>query len=290
MANLKGEPATCIPDFEADRCSYAFVEYETPQQALKACKTVHGTPVDKRHTFGVNRITDIERYGREGRIEDEYDPPIIEEFKEKEHLRWWLGDPNCRDQYALYRADSVAINWNRKKEVAETIVERQHWTEKFLNWSPLGTYLATMHMKGIQLWGGPSWTRQARFVHPWVDLVDFSPSEKYVCTWSYKPIEVAEDDPILTEDEDGKNYIIWDMDTERPLRSFNMYDLPTAPIGPEGQPVKKQLPWPTFKWSADDKYVARMKEGEGVYVYELPSMKLMDKKQVSMPGMYASFC
>ena len=178
----------------------------------------------------------------------------------------------------------MGILWNRKKDVPETIIDRQHWTEKFVQWSPLGTYLATIHIRGMQLWGGKSWSRQTRFPHPYVDLVDFSPNEKYLCTWSFRPIEVAEDDPILSQEEDGKNYIIWDLATGRPLRSFAMYDLATAPEGPDGQPVKKQVPWPAFKWSADDKYVARMKEGEGIHVYELPSMKLMDKKQVPIEG------
>ena len=181
----------------------------------------------------------------------------------------------------LFKGENVAVCWNKKKEVPDTIVERQQWTEKFVSWSPHGTYLATMHFKGLQLWGGPSWSRQTRFPHPGVDLIDFSPNEQYICTWSFKPLEVAEDDPILTAEEDGKNYIIWDLATGAVLRSFSMYDLPTAQTGPDGQPVKKQLPWPTFKWSADDKYVARMKEGEGIHIYELPSMKLMDKKQVS---------
>ena len=256
------------------------MEYQTPQQAVAACKAVHGTPIDKRHTFGVNRITDIDRYGRDGRINEEYSPPRIDEFVEKEHLRWWLGDPNCRDQVALYRGDSVAVLWNKKKDQPEGIVDRQHWTEKFVQWSPLGTYLATIHVRGMQLWGGPSWSRQTRFPHPYVDLVDFSPNERYLCTWSFRPIEVAEDDPVLSQDEDGKNYIIWDLATGRPLRSFAMYDLATSPEGPDGQPVKKQVPWPAFKWSADDKYVARMKEGEGIHIYELPSMKAVDKRQV----------
>ena len=273
----------------ADDVSFAFVEYETPQQALKACKNINRTAIDKRHTLGVNKITDIERYGREGRIDDEYAEPELEEYHEKEHLRWWLGDPNCRDQFVLYRADGVQVCWNKKRDNPEIIVERQHWTEKFVTWSPFGTYLATMHVRGMQLWGGPSWTRQTRFPHPGVELIDFSPNEKYLCTWSYKPIEVAEDDPVLSEEEDGKHYIIWDLATGRVLRSFGMYDLATAPIGPDGQPVKKQLPWPTFKWSADDKYVARMKEGEGIHVYELPSMKMMDKKPVRFPDTPSPF-
>ena len=28
------------------------------------------------------------------------------------------------------------------------------WTETYVKWSPLGTYLATFHTKGIALWGG----------------------------------------------------------------------------------------------------------------------------------------
>lgn len=54
---------------------YAFVEYATAEQAVTAVKTLHGTALDKRHTMAVNKITDIERYGREGRINDEYVAP-----------------------------------------------------------------------------------------------------------------------------------------------------------------------------------------------------------------------
>lgn len=278
--NQRGESTSSSVPRPPNEHSFAFVEYQTPQQAIAACKAVHGTPIDRRHTFGVNKITDIDRYGREGKINEEYEPPKLDEFHEKEHLRWWLGDSNSRDQFVLYRGDGVGVYWNKKRDNPEQIIDRQHWTEKFVQWSPLGTYLATIHIRGMQLWGGQSWSRQTRFPHPYVDLVDFSPNENYLCTWSFRPIEVAEDDPILSQDDDGKNYIIWDLSTGRPLRSFAMYDLATAPEGPDGQPVKKQVPWPAFKWSADDKYVARMKEGEGIHVYELPSMKAMDKKMV----------
>ena len=278
--NPRGESESSSVPRPPDEHSFAFVEYQTPQQAIAACKAVHGTPIDRRHTFGVNKITDIDRYGKEGKIHEEYEPPKLDEFHEKEHLRWWLGDSNSRDQFVLYRGDGVGVYWNKKRDNPEQIIDRQHWTEKFVQWSPLGTYLATIHIRGMQLWGGHSWSRQTRFPHPYVDLVDFSPNENYLCTWSFRPIEVAEDDPILSQDDDGKNYIIWDLSTGRPLRSFAMYDLATAPEGPDGQPVKKQVPWPAFKWSADDKYVARMKEGEGIHVYELPSMKAMDKKKM----------
>lgn len=263
---------------------YAFVEYQTPQQAIAATKQLHGTAIDKRHTFAINKITDVERYGREGRIDDEYQPPKIDDFTEKEHLRWWLGDPNSRDQFVMLRGDNVGVFWNKKKDPPENIVDRMHWTESHVQWSPLGTYLATMHARGVQLWGGPNWTRQTRFPHPMCNLIDFSPGETYITTWSFKPIEVSEDDPILSQEEDGKNYIIWDVATGRPLRSFQMHDLPTPPESETGQPVKKKVPWPAFKWSSDDKFVARMLEGQSISVYELPKMTLMDKTSIKIEG------
>ncbi|KAF6232305.1 hypothetical protein HO173_009410 [Letharia columbiana] len=263
---------------------YAFVEYQTPQQAIAATKQLHGTAIDKRHTFAINKITDVERYGREGRIDDEYQPPKIDDFTEKEHLRWWLGDPNSRDQFVMLRGDNVGVFWNKKKDPPENIVDRMHWTESHVQWSPLGTYLATMHARGVQLWGGPNWTRQTRFPHPMCNLIDFSPGETYITTWSFKPIEVSEDDPILSQEEDGKNYIIWDVATGRPLRSFQMHDLPTPPESENGQPVKKKVPWPAFKWSSDDKFVARMLEGQSISVYELPKMTLMDKTSIKIEG------
>jgi len=261
------------------------VEYETPEQAIGATKALHGTPLDKKHTIAVNKLTDIDRYGREGRIDDEYRPPHIDDFLEKEHLRWWLGDPNGRDQFAMYRSDNVGVFWNKKKDPPEQIIDRQHWTELFIQWSPMGTYFTTMHPRGVQLWGGPSWQRQMRFPHPACNLIDFSPGEKYITTWSFKPIEVAEDDPVLTIEEDGKNYIIWDVATSKPLRSFQTHDLPGPSEDENGQPIKKKIPWPAFKWSADEQYVARMLDGQSISVYELPKMTLLDKtKSIKIEG------
>src|SRR5215471_8994094 len=86
---------------------FAFVEYDTPEQAIAATRHLHGTALDRRHTLAVNKLTDIDRYGREGRIDEEYRPPKIDPFKEKEHLRWWLGDASARDQFVIYRGDKV---------------------------------------------------------------------------------------------------------------------------------------------------------------------------------------
>lgn len=48
----------------------------------------------------------------------------------------------------------------------------QFWTESFVQWSPLGTYLATIHRQGAAVWGGEkSFNRLMRYIHPQVKLV-----------------------------------------------------------------------------------------------------------------------
>jgi translation initiation factor 3 subunit B len=263
---------------------YAFVEYETPEQAIQATKGLHGWALDRRHTVAANKLTDIERYGREGRIDETYQQPTIEPFVEKEHLRWWLGDPQGRDQFVMYRGDKVGVFWNKKREPPENIVDRLQWTQLFVDWSPQGTYMASVHPQGVQLWGGPSFQRQKQFPHPFVSLIEFSPGEKYIATWSNKPVEVPEGQNILSLEEEGKHIIIWDITTGKPLRSFAAHE-PTGPtVDENGQPIKKKVQWPAFKWSADENYVARMKEGESISVYELPRMVLLDKTSIKIDG------
>ncbi|KAF4460579.1 eukaryotic translation initiation factor 3 subunit B [Fusarium albosuccineum] len=262
---------------------FAFVEYSSPAEAAAATRQLDLVPLDKKHIMRVNKFTDIERYGREGRVDETYQPPNIDEFTEKEHLRWWLKDPadRGRDQFVMFRGETVGIYWNNEKDQPEGVIERQHWTETFVQWSPLGTYLTSVHAQGVQLWGGQSWSRQARFAHPFVNLVAFSPTEKYIVTWSNRPISIPDEGhPALSVDDHGKNYVIWDIATASPLRSFANLDPPKTE---DGKPPPK-MQWPAFKWSADDKYVARLIPGQSISVYELPRMNLLDKTSIKIEG------
>lgn len=266
-------------------CRFAFVEYSSPEQAIHATKQLHGVPFDKKHTLSVNKLTDIDRYGREGRVDDEYQQPDYEPFVDKEHLRSWLGDPNARDQFAMFRGERVGVFWNNKKDDPEPVVDRQHWTQLFVQWSPLGTYLASIHQQGVQLWGGPQFSKQRQLPHPFVSMVLFSPQENYIVTWSSQPISVdPEGKGPLTLDEDGKHIVIWDIETGKPLRSFLAYDVAAGPSD-----AKPKVQWPAFKWSADERFVARMKPGESLSIYELPSMRIIqdhnkERKAIKIEG------
>jgi len=238
--------------------------------------------LDKKHTIYINKLTDIEHFGREGRIKEEYVEPAVEPFVEQEHLRSWLAEPNARDQMIMFRGDSVGVFLNRKKDAPEQVVDRVHWTESFVQWSPMGTYLTSIHSQGVQLWGGASWKRIKRFAHPFVNLVDYSPNEKYLVTWSNKPIVIPDIIPPnfpLSVDEEGKNFIIWDIKTGKVVRSFASIDTPET-----ADKVRKKISWPSFKWSSDDKYVARVVPGQSVQVYQTPEMTLLDKKSIKIDG------
>ncbi|KAK6344021.1 Translation initiation factor 3 subunit b [Orbilia brochopaga] len=269
-------------DDEGQSQGFAFVEFETAMQAAQAVKKLNGLQLDKKHTIAVNKLTDIERYGREGRIDEQYTAPEPEPFVEQEHLRSWLGDERARDQFVLFKSDTVGVYFNNMKEAPEMTVERQFWTESFVRWSPLGTFLTSLHPQGVQLWGGASWKRMARFPHPAVNLVDFSPNEKYLVTWSNKPIVYQEGMPGLTPEEDGKTYVVWDVRTGKLLRSFAPIENPQEADKPPN--MRKKIQWPLFKWTADDKYCARVTPGSHISVYETPKMVLLDKKSIKLEG------
>lgn len=139
--------------------------------------------------------------------------------------------------------------------------------------------LATLHPQGVKLWSGPNWSESSvqRFPHKNVRLLDFSRSERYLATFSPDPISLRELDPrmrsVFSEDDEGNNIVIWDIKTGRLLRTFS------APVG-EGS----KMAWPVFKWSSDDRYVARVTPGQQISVYELPDMGLLDKKSIKIDG------
>ena len=51
------------------------------------------------------------------------------------------------------------------------VYKRSFWTESFVQWSPKGSYVTTVHTQGTAVWGGPSFGRIQRFSHKQVIAV-----------------------------------------------------------------------------------------------------------------------
>jgi translation initiation factor 3 subunit B len=91
----------------------------------------------------------------------------------------------------------------------------------------------------------------------------------------------AEDMPqgprFFSAEDEGNNIAVWDIKTGHLLRTF-------PSIHPEGEGARKQMAWPALKWSADDKYTARLTPGQQISVYELPGMGLQGRKSLKIEG------
>lgn len=48
------------------------------------------------------------------------------------------------------------------------VYSREFWTGSYVQWSPHGSYLATVHMQGVAVWGTGTFTRIHRYAHPMV--------------------------------------------------------------------------------------------------------------------------
>ncbi len=258
-------------DEEGKTKGYMFLEFGAHGSALEAVRAMNNYKLDKQHTFVVNMFSDFDKYLN---IPDEWEPPSEEDYQDQGNLKSWLLDPRANDQFSVVfeGGEKVAVHTNTKPEPSLTEM-RPRWTETYVRWSPLGTFLVTFHQRGIALWGGQDFHKVQKFSHPGVQYVDFSPCERYIVTFApHNPRgghHGGSDDPSAI--------IIWESRTGVKKRAFNA----------EGPPV-----WPIFKWSADGKFFARMSHGSGnnpsassLSVYETPSFGLLDKKSIKVAGM-----
>ncbi|XP_067673505.1 eukaryotic translation initiation factor 3 subunit B-like [Haliotis asinina] len=238
------------PEKDGKTKGYIFLEYTSPLHAQEAVKMTNGYKLDRMHTFAVNLFSDFDRYEN---VPEEWTLPEPKPYHDPGNLRYWLQNKDCRDQYSvIYEGgEKTAIFLNSGSEPT-LIEERARWTETYARWSPQGTYLATFHQKGIALWGGEKFEQIMRFSHPGVQLIDFSPCERYLVTFS----------PLQDSHEDPQAIIIWDIRTGQKKRGFH---------------CESQGTWPIFKWNFDGTYFARIGQ-DTISVYETPSFGLLDKK------------
>jgi translation initiation factor 3 subunit B len=244
-------------DEEGNTKGYAFLEYNNSENAEEAVKGLNNHRLDKTHTFAVNLFTDFQKYEN---IPVEWEPPQPQPYSVQNDLYSFLTEPDAYDQYCVAAEtapNSVQVQfWQNTLPEPTELEMRERFTETFVKWSPLGTYIVTFHKPGVILWGAASFQRIHKLPHNGTQFVDFSPSEQYLIT--YGPGQTAA----------GQKIIIWDIRTGLEKRSFISDGLTNMSM---------------FRWSHDDKYVARMSEG-AIHIYETPSFYLLNLKSIKVPG------
>ncbi|KAL8214149.1 hypothetical protein R6Q57_003598 [Mikania cordata] len=252
---------------------YCFIEYNTPQEAELAKEKTHGYKLDRAHIFSVNMFDEIDKFMR---VPDEWAPPEIKPYTPGENLQCWLTDEKGRDQFVIRAGSDTEVLWNDARQLkADPVYKRPFWTESFVQWSPLGTYLATVHRQGAAVWGGAStFNRLMRYAHPQVvKLIDFSPGEKYLVTYSsHEPSNPRDTHRVVLN--------IFDVRTGKVMRDFKGSADEYAIGGTGGF---TGVSWPVFKWGGgkEDKYFARMGKNL-ISVYETETFGLIDKKSIKV--------
>lgn len=258
---------------------YCFIEYNTAQEAELAKDKTHGYKLDKSHIFAVNLFDDIEKFMK---VPDEWAPPETKPYTPGENLQHWLTDAKARDQFVIRAGQDTEVLWNDARHLKpDPVYKRPFWTESFVQWSPLGTYLATVHRQGAAVWGGAStFNRLMRYAHPQVKLIDFSPGEKYLVTYSsHEPSNPRDTHRVVIN--------IFDVRTGKVMRDFKGSADEFA-IGGSGGLTG--VSWPIFRWAGgkDDKYFARIGKNV-VSVYETETFTLIDKKSIKVENVM-DFC
>ncbi|KAI3831845.1 hypothetical protein MKX03_022217 [Papaver bracteatum] len=252
---------------------YCFIEYNTPQEAELAIQRTNKYKLDRAHILAVNEFNDFDRFMG---LAEEWAAPEIKPYTPGENLQQWLTDVKARDQFVIRAGNDTDIFWNDPRQSRPDLVyHRTDWTKSFVQWSPHGTYFATVHTEGVAIWGGAAtFDRLSRCAHPQVKLIDFSPGEKYLVTYSsHESGSRCETHKVVLN--------IFDLKTGKVMRDFEG-SADEFSIGGNGEGVSG-FSWPFFRWGGgkDDKYFARI--GKNVIsVYETENFTLIDKKSLKV--------
>lgn len=255
---------------------FAFVEYENHDQARTARMALDGYQLDKNHKFIAILFDDLERLNE---VPEEYQEPPHKPYEPATDLFNWMGDQRGRDQFAVRYGDETEVLWNDvAQQNPQRVKDRSFWTEApFIQWSPKGTYLATVHMQGVAIWGGDDFRRIRRFSHKNAQRLAFSECEKFVYIYTDIPPE-GKQAPRF-------DLSVYEVTTGRKLRVFEGSQEDHA-IGAARRP-DGGMAYPAFKWSAstDDghAFLAVMRKN-AISIYQAPEMTLLDKKSIKADG------
>jgi len=222
---------------------FAFVEYLDEANARAAVTKLNNLAITKKQVLRANLWDDFERYEQ---LKEEYEPPQPKPFQERGNIKSWLLEKRATDQYVVRYEDNTDVYWNEANKKPTLVRSQRHWAETYVAWSPLGSYLVTFHKQGLILWGGPEWKKIMRFSHQGVKMIQFSPQEKYLLT--YSPHFHTKDSA-----QNPRTFMLFNVLTGQCIRAFPGKGVP-------------QGVWPVFQFSGDDQFLSRRtSKGVGVH-------------------------
>lgn len=234
----------------------AILEMRNADEAKKVVEGLDNTPMDRSHTFHVYRYADVANVLENGDDmvlpeKETYAPlrkaqiqlyVLLSVVECSDDLHSYMNDEFQRDQFCIRYQNKTQFYWCDSPRPEEITLSKENDISLSLDtikWSPLGSFLATFHAKGIILHGGSDFKEWGRLGHSSVKALDFSSNERYAITWNGQ---------IGTSNKDA--VCVWDIASNSVLRKFPC-------INPN---------WPSFSISADEKFLATHgSNGIGMY-------------------------
>lgn len=258
-------------DSEGKTKGYCFLEYQTKEAANAAQAVCDGYRLDKNHCFSSYPFTalrDLKEPTKNWKI------PEKRPYVDLGDRWWWLQNPKSTDQFAIQYETENGLQldvYTHARTGDPTPVEdaqRINWSEDLFKWSPHGSYLATLHNRGIALWGGRKFEKFQRFEHEGVNYIEFSTNEKYLVTYACGQSNVRDNENCLR---------IFDVFTGEMKKAFS----------PSGKSASNRVhEWPFVKWSHDEKYFAFCRlRGNCINVFNTADFMLCDNKAIELDGL-----
>lgn len=222
---------------------FIIVTFESKEVADKAAEVLDGKKLDITHTY---KVVKMDAFDSITSRSEEFVPVRTLKTFPRGDFRLWLQDPKCREQLLLRYQNETEIYWHDTLAGQPVLCyggEREKaggkiWCDWRVQWSPMGSYLATFHKQGVQLWAGPDFKSKVRLPHNGPQKISFSPNEDYVLTWNGH---------LATENDEDAVRIF------RVLTGECMRKSRTPAVAPLGGD------FPHFLWSPDGQFIAECK-------------------------------
>ncbi|KAL7673954.1 hypothetical protein ACOME3_000237 [Neoechinorhynchus agilis] len=216
-----------------------FVEYGDIKEAQSAAARLNGHRLDKSHTLIAQTMNQVQSFLQ---VKDESPKVECHPLKSISSIFDWMSDEYAYDQFSYTHGTTTEIHLNSLPQSKE-LMKREDFSDQPCQWSPLGTFLSTFHQQGVVLWAGDTFERFGNFGQPRVSFLKFSLKEKFILTSSYLKISQSEELFDI-------NVRVYDVVSCLQMYSFVLSN------------HKKNDPDLAVKWTADDRYMLRLDNGQ----------------------------
>ena len=249
-----------------------FIDFKNDHAAITFKSRFQELKFDSKHTLKFYTKKEVDEILKE---DDEYSPLRFTDI-EVNDFKGWLKNENYLNgnEYALsfYHNESVNIAWyNPSMPKGLNYDFEIPFQSRNVAFSPAGTFIYAVTEKGLLIYQ-PDIKKRFQFPHPGLTHVTISKDDTFIATYS---MSIA----------NRKHIIVWDRRFNKGVKFFELNKQTVERVSKNLKTEKTLIPVgeDLVKFSADEKYMARMSEVDpkSVEIYVTPTLTLMNNKYVT---------